>query len=90
MIGYTAPNGGKTNNFEYTKTALSDDAATAKTEQTSVWEATNKAKLNDCTGGKNWTINTGAIGSAGQDSYEAVVANTECTALTPTFSKIGQ
>ncbi|MEE1275564.1 MAG: hypothetical protein UHC59_01075 [Fibrobacteraceae bacterium] len=96
MIGYTAPgdqaNDGSssTTNFTFNRTALADDNASAKTEQTDVWTATNKAKLNDCTSAANWTISTGAIGSAGQDSYEAKVASTDCKALTPTFDKIGK
>ena len=91
MIGYTAPGNNKeTNNFKFSATGLADDAGTSKLAETDVWEAENKAKLNDCTSGKNWTISTNAIGSAGQDSYIAEVASTECTALTPTFDKIGQ
>lgn len=91
LIGYTAPGNNKeTNNFKFSATGLADDAGTSKLAETDVWEAENKAKLNDCTSGKNWTISTNAIGSAGQDSYIAEVASTECTALTPTFDKIGQ
>ncbi len=92
MIGYTAPgNNGETTNFKFDKEALAEDAASATTEQANVWTATNKAKLNDCAGEvAHWTVSTGAIGSAGQDSYKAEVDVTECQALTPTFSKIGQ
>lgn len=92
LIGYTAPGDqGNTTNFEFTAGALEgdDDSATAATND--VWTAKNKTKLNDCVSAeKNWTISTGAIGSAGQDTYTATVASVECKALTPTFDKIGK
>lgn len=92
LIGYTAPgDNGSTTNFEFTAKALGgdDDSATAATND--VWTAKNKTKLNDCVSAeKNWTISTGAIGSAGQDTYTATVASVECKALTPTFDKIGK
>lgn len=90
LIGYTAPNSGETNNFEYTATALAEDGASSKDAETNVWEAANKAKLNDCEAGKNWTISTNTIGSNGQDTYKAEVNGTGCQALTATFGKIGQ
>ena len=90
LIGYTAPNSGETNNFEYTATALAGDGASSKDAEDNVWEAANKAKLNDCEAGKNWTISTNEIGSNGQDTYKAEVNGTGCQALTATFGKIGQ
>ena len=69
---------------------MAGDGASSKDAEDNVWEAANKAKLNDCEAGKNWTISTNAIGSNGQDTYEADVNTTECQALTATFGKIGQ
>ena len=45
LIGYTAPNSGETNNFEYTATALAGDGASSKDAEDNVWEAANKALM---------------------------------------------
>lgn len=93
LIGYTAPgNNGTTANFTYSGATVDESGVTAAV--TGAWKANNIATLNDCTpgtnGSANWTVSTVAIGSDGQDSYEAAVANTACKALTPTFDKIGK
>lgn len=44
-------------------------------------------KLNDCNNTKNWTVKVSkADGSEGDATFEA---ETNCTDLTPNFSKIG-
>lgn len=98
LIGYTAPgtaaNDGSssTTNFTYSEATVSESGVTDAVS--GAWKANNIATLNDCTpgasGAANWTVSTVAIGSDGQDSYTAAVANTDCKALTPTFDKIGQ
>ena len=97
LIGYTAPgtaaNDGSssTTNFTYSGATVSESGVTDAV--TGAWKANNIATLNDCapgTSSANWTVSTVAIGSDGQDSYTAAVANTDCKALTPTFDKIGQ
>ena len=83
-----------TTNFEYT------DAASGYTNNTVAlatgitgWSASNKANLNDCTAGKNWTLAVAKAesGSEGDAVFTADVATTsDCTSLTPNFSKIGK
>ena len=92
MIGYTAPgDDGVTTNFTFTAVGLLADNASATVATANVWTAKNNTKMNDCvSAANNWTISTGAIGSAGQDTYTAAVANVDCKALTPTFDKIGK
>jgi hypothetical protein len=97
LIGYTAPgtndvNAGTsaTNNFEYAGgTAITEANSTSAVS--GVWTANNIAKLNDCAKGAtaNWSLATGAVGTSGQDSYTATVADA-CKPLTPTFDKIGK
>ena len=91
LIGYTAPNGGKTTNFEYDGSL--DAKETTDQAEEGAWSAKNIAKLNDCKNDKaHWVVNLKAV-SDGADAYEAVVVEEtsgECTALTPTFSNIGK
>lgn len=96
LIGYTAPgtngvNNGTsaTNNFEYAGgNAITEANSTSAV--TGVWTANNIAKLNECAKGAsaNWSLATGKVGTTGQDSYKATVAE-NCKSLTPTFDKIG-
>lgn len=93
LIGYTAPGkanddgSSSTTNFTYSGATVSESGVT--TQVTGAWTANNIPTLNECIpkSGGNWIVSTNAIGSAGQDSYQAT---TTCTELTPTFSKIGQ
>ena len=98
LIGYMAPSGEKaseTVNFAYTP---EDIAVTAKTEDEAAsevtgWAATNKANLNECTAGKNWTITLKKASgtSKGADlKFTASAGAPGCVALTPTFSNIGK
>ena len=105
IIGYKGPgdqtngstSGGAksaTTNFTY------EDAASGYTNNTVAlatgitgWSASNKANLNDCTAGKNWTLAVAKAdgGSEGDASFTATVATTsDCTSLTPNFDKIGK
>lgn len=97
LIGYTAPGTNDvtagtsaTNNFEYAGgNAITEANSTLAV--TGVWTANNIAKLNECAKGTstaNWSLATGAVGTSGQDSYSATVAE-NCKSLTPTFDKIG-
>lgn len=96
LIGYTAPgtnnvNAGTsaTNNFEYAGGNTITEA-NSTSAVTGVWTANNIAKLNECARGTspNWSLATGLVGTTGQDSYTATVAE-NCKSLTPTFDKIG-
>ena len=106
IIGYKGPGeeknhgttgGGaqsETTNFTY------EDAASGFTNNTVAlatgitgWSASNRANLNDCTAGTNWTVATAkaSSGSEGDAEFTAEVATTsDCTSLTPNFSKIGK
>ncbi len=92
LIGYTAPNGGNSNNFEYKSGSLGVGASTQE-EVEDAWTAYNKVKLNDCAPGDNWIVSMTAIDADNpKDVYTASIAedNADCMALTPTFSNIGK
>ena len=105
IIGYKGPgdqtNGSTTGgaksattNFTYEDAAngYTDNTVALATGITAGWGASNKANLNDCTAGKNWTIDVAkATGSEGDATFDAKVATTsDCTSLTPNFAKIGK
>ena len=96
LIGYMAPGvNSKTTNFEY---APGSDIGTASsialaTSDKLGWQAHNVATLNECAIGDNWKVNMKiASGSAtAQDViFTAWVKAGGCSALTPTFDKIGK
>ena len=97
LIGYKAPgsntsNSGETTNFLYTSSMT---AATNSSLGNGVaWAAKNKVQLNDCASeDNNWVVNpsmTEAGSSSGADiSFDALVADGGCEALTPSFETIG-
>lgn len=91
LIGYTAPNGGETNNFKYTGAVDAKGSTSAATPL--AWAAQNKAKLNDCGNDKvHWQVDLEAVAD-GKDAYKASVSNDtdgSCLALTATFENIGK
>ncbi|MDD5944003.1 hypothetical protein [Fibrobacter sp.] len=106
IIGYKGPgeeknhgiaSGGaksETTNFTYEDAAsvFTDNTVALATGITAGWGASNKANLNDCTAGKNWTIDVAkATGSEGDATFTATVSTaSDCTSLTPNFNKIGK
>jgi len=94
VIGYTAPNGGTTTNFEYTPgTAITENATVAVASATNAWNAKNLAKLNDCPSAINWTVSVAKEGDGGDVKFAAEMGatnKTNCIALTPAFEKIGK
>lgn len=104
IIGYSGPGtananklGSSATNFTYSDDGSYSAANTAALSPTAItgWSATNKANLNDCTAGKNWTVSVKASesGTAGEATFTAAIASANtagCTPLTPNFAKIGQ
>ena len=104
IIGYSGPGtandnklGSNATNFTYSDDGEYSAANTAALGTSAVvgWAATNKANLNDCTAGKNWTVSVqeASSGTAGEAEFTAAIAaaNSDgCTPLTPNFEKIGQ
>ncbi len=104
LIGYSAPgNNGATTNFAYGMgNTINSNSAETLTAKTLVWTATNLANLNECAGatatGMNkdktgpWAVSiTQGSGNANQDLiFDAEVTGAGCTALTPSFDKIGK
>lgn len=103
IIGYSGPGTADSNKLssDATNFTYSDDGTYNKTTNTATlgasgvsgWSATNKADLNDCPAGKNWTVSVKASGSgtAGEATFTAAIANTAgCTPLTPNFDKVGK
>ena len=103
IIGYSGPGtadadklGSSATNFTYSDDG-SYNANTAALGGTAIegWSATNKANLNDCPAGKNWTVSVKASGSgtAGEATFTAAIASDNtagCTPLTPNFDKVGK
>ena len=103
IIGYSGPGtadadklGSSATNFTYSDDG-SYNANTAALGATAIegWSATNKANLNDCPAGKNWTVSVKASGSgtAGEATFTAAIASDNtagCTPLTPNFDKVGK
>ena len=104
LIGYTAPgNGAATTNFVYGIGGIAENTTANVSSETVGWTADNLANLNECakgsqTAGKNnattanWKVPV--IQGAGTSNQElvftAAVNGAGCTALTPTFAKIGK
>ena len=94
IIGYKGPGEFKdstssaTTNFTYQDNgSYTDSKAELGSSDVEGWAASNVAKLNDCTIAKNWTVKVKkATGSEGDATFTAA---TNCTDLTPNFSKIG-
>lgn len=103
IIGYSGPGtadadklGSSATNFTYSDDG-SYNANTAALGATAIegWSATNKANLNDCPAGKNWTVSVKASesGTAGEATFTAAIASANtagCTPLTPNFDKVGK
>ena len=104
LIGYTAPgNGAATTNFVYGIGGIAENTTANVSSETVGWTADNLANLNECakgsqTAGKNnattanWKVSV--IQGAGTSNQElvftAAVNGAGCTALTPTFDKVGK
>lgn len=94
IIGYKGPGESKTitssatTNFTYQDNGTyTDSKAELGDDEVEGWSASNVAKLNDCDDAKNWTVTVKkATGSEGDATFTAA---TNCTDLTPNFSKIG-
>ena len=104
LIGYTAPgNNGATTNFVYGIGGIAVNSVAAVSSATVGWTADNRDNLNECqkgnqTEGKNtsttanWTVSvTQGTGISNQELvFTAAVNGAGCTALTPTFDKVGK
>ena len=96
LIGYMAPSGeaaSKTTNFEYKVGTIGTTAGVAATASDQVgWTAANRMNLNECAMGDNWNVGMkAATGTTSADlAFTASVTGKGCTALTPTFDKIGK
>ena len=96
LIGYLAPSGdepSKTVNFEYTPGTLAVATTDELESDVTAWEAKNRANLNECKSGINWTItlSKNADEAKGADvKFTASAGDAGCVALTPTFSNIGK
>ncbi|MDD7300244.1 hypothetical protein [Fibrobacter intestinalis] len=104
LIGYTAPgNNGATTNFVYGIGGIAENTVADVSSAKVGWTADNLANLNECTKGSqtagkntsttaNWKVSvTQGAGNANQELvFDATVSGAGCTALTPTFDKIGK
>ena len=104
VIGYSTPGeGNKTTNFVYGIGSIAENTTADVASETVGWTADNLANLNECakgtqTTGKNtattanWTVSvTQGTGTSNQELvFTAAVNGAGCTALTPTFDKIGK
>ena len=99
LIGYKGPGEvtattSQTTNFSYTDGVSAKDTLPAQDKIG--WTATNKVQLNDCGANNSWTIAMKKANSsaAGDAIFTAEVGgaqgNAGCTALTPSFDKIGK
>lgn len=100
LIGYQAPNGGSTTNFTYSGdiTAAGSDALDAAKVG---WFAAGNVNLNECakvdsptsaTAPWKVSLSKSTVSATGMEdvAFTASVTAGGCTALTPTFDKIGK
>ena len=87
MIGYKMET---TNNvFTYTEEKTGYDQETAALgDAETVWKATPKAGLNECTTDDFWTLDIEAASDNNGAAYNAKVTSTECNVLVPGFGKL--
>ena len=104
VIGYSTPGeGNKTTNFVYGIVSIAENTTADVASETVGWTADNLANLNECakgtqTTGKNtattanWKVSViQGTGTSNQELvFTAAVNGPGCTALTPTFDKIGK
>ena len=104
LIGYTAPgNDAATTNFVYGIGGIAENTTADVSSETVGWTADNLANLNECAKGSqstgkntattaNWKVSvTQGTGTSNQELvFTAAVNGAGCTALTPTFDKIGK
>ena len=104
LIGYTAPgNDAATTNFVYGIGGIAENTSADVSSATVGWTADNLANLNECAKGSqstgkntattaNWKVSvTQGTGTSNQELvFTATVNGAGCTALTPTFDKIGK
>lgn len=92
LVGYKAPGVNNiTSNFTYSGVTESSSVAITA-GLTNAWNASNKAKLNECGIGTNWTVSFTAASSAvdvGSVGLNITVAEA-CKPLTPNFENIGK
>lgn len=80
-IGYGAPDGGKSDNFEYIGCIQGKIALKAGGERMVGWQAFNLSSLNSCTPRSSWSIIINPLGEH-ELNYEHIVSSAECGALT--------
>ena len=97
LIGYMAPGeNSSTTNFNYTPEGIAVATSNDASKSVVGWAASNKANLNECTAGKNWTVSLLASTSEANQTDLTFTATANaanhagCIALTPTFDKIGK
>ena len=94
LIGYQAPGSvsgsqGVTTNFTYSGSIDATAAVTA--DAADAWKAAGNVALNDCPKGSAWKIKTTIAAATGVVSFDATLSDpTNCTTLTPNFTKIGK
>lgn len=101
LIGYKGPGEGSadsstTTNFSYSDGVEAKDTLPAQDKIG--WTANNKVQLNDCGANSKWTIAMkkadASSAAAGDAIFTAKVGEGQddagCTALTPSFDKIGK
>ncbi len=100
LIGYKGPGDvtattSKTTNFSYTDGLTAKDTLPAADK--TGWTAENNVQLNDCGAKSKWTIAmkkaaaSSGNAAAGDAIFTAKVnGGANCTALTPSFDKIGK
>jgi prepilin-type N-terminal cleavage/methylation domain-containing protein len=74
-------------NFTYAGSFTADTTA-IPSAPTEAWSASNRAKLNDCNTGKNWTMSLSTGASAGELTYKPDASDANCRVLTPSFDQI--
>ena len=95
LVGYVAPGAStasdaspSTTNFTYYGTIAAETEISSGVSANNAWVAQNRVALNDCainTG--NWHVDISTNSNGNSVSYDA---QTACTQLTPSFTKIGK
>lgn len=94
LIGYAAPgsstlSGYASTNFTYSGSIDANSYTTANA--TNAWKAVANVSLNDCSKNSDWHINTAIATTNGVIEFTPVLSDaSNCSVLTPEFTKIGK
>lgn len=82
-IGFIAPGGGTTNNFQYSG-CISDNMDLESNESIIGFKASNLTNLNECPAGNVWAVSMTPTGS--HVDYQQILSNASCQPLTVSWA----